>query len=128
MQQLLYADEVRPFSEVPLDSAEVKEAELKLARMLVQESASDAFQPEAYEDDVKKRIQEALDRKVKGGNFKVSAPPNAGRRDRGPDGRPARVPRPRQEERGQVGARRGAAQAGESVAAPRRWPAGQRRW
>ena len=78
MQQLLYADEVRPFSEVPLDSADVKEAELKLARMLVQESSSDAFQPEAYEDDVKKRIHEALDRKVKGGNFKVSAPPKQG--------------------------------------------------
>jgi DNA end-binding protein Ku len=78
MQQLLYADEVRPFSEVPLDDADVKEAELKLARMLVQESSSDAFKPEEYEDDVKKRIQEALDRKVKGGNFKVSAPPKPG--------------------------------------------------
>ncbi|MFN2385729.1 MAG: Ku protein [Thermoanaerobaculia bacterium] len=78
MQQLLYADEVRPFAEVPLDQAEVKEAELKLARMLVQESSSDAFKPQEYEDDVKKRIQEALDRKVKGGNFKVAAPPKAG--------------------------------------------------
>jgi DNA end-binding protein Ku len=78
MQQLLYADEVRPFSEVPLDDADVKEAELKLARMLVQESSSNAFKPEEYEDDVKKRIQEALDRKVKGGNFKVSAPPKTG--------------------------------------------------
>lgn len=78
MQQLLYADEVRPFSEVPLDAAEVKESELKLARMLVQESASEAFRPDEYEDEVKKRIQEALDRKVKGGNFAVSAPAKKG--------------------------------------------------
>jgi DNA end-binding protein Ku len=78
MQQLLYSDEVRPFSEVPLDVADVKEAELKLARMLVQESSSDEFRPQEYEDDVKTRIQEALDRKVKGGKFTVSAPPQQG--------------------------------------------------
>lgn len=78
MQQLLYSDEVRPFSEVPLDAAEVKEAELKLARMLVQESAADAFRPEEYEDEVRKRIQEALDRKVAGKEFAVSAAPKKG--------------------------------------------------
>ncbi len=78
MQQLLYADEVRPFSEVPLDSADVKEGELKLARMLVEESSSDVFRPQAYEDDVRKRIQEALDRKVAGGHFSVSAPTKKG--------------------------------------------------
>lgn len=78
MQQLLYADEVRPFSEVPLDTAEVKEGELKLARMLVEESSSEEFRPQAYEDDVRKRIQEALDRKVAGGQFSVTAPPKKG--------------------------------------------------
>ncbi len=78
MQQLLYADEVRSFSEVPLDSAEVKEAELKLARMLVQESSAESFRPEAYEDEVRKRVQEALDRKVAGGLFSVTAAPKQG--------------------------------------------------
>ena len=78
MQQLLYADEVRPFSEVPLDTAEVKDGELKLARLLVEESSSDSFRPEAYEDEVRKRVQEALDRKVKGGEFAVSAAPKKG--------------------------------------------------
>jgi DNA end-binding protein Ku len=78
MQQLLYADEIRPFSEVPLDSAEVKDGELKLARLLVEESSSDSFRPEAYEDEVRKRVQEALDRKVKGGEFAVSAAPKKG--------------------------------------------------
>jgi DNA end-binding protein Ku len=78
MQQLLYADEVRSFSEVPLDKAEVKDGELKLARLLVEESSSDVFRPEAYEDEVRKRVQEALDRKVKGGQFSVTAAPKKG--------------------------------------------------
>jgi DNA end-binding protein Ku len=78
MQQLLYADEVRSFSEVPLDKAEVKEGELKLARMLVEESSAEAFRPEAYEDEVRKRVQEALDRKVAGGQFSVTAAPKKG--------------------------------------------------
>lgn len=78
MQQLLYADEVRSFSEVPLDTAEVKDGELKLARLLVEESSSDTFRPEAYEDEVRKRVQEALDRKVQGGQFSVTATPKKG--------------------------------------------------
>jgi DNA end-binding protein Ku len=78
MQQLLYADEVRSFSEVPLDTAEVKDGELKLARLLVEESSSDTFRPEAYEDEVRKRVQEALDRKVQGGQFSVTASPKKG--------------------------------------------------
>jgi len=39
MQQLLYADEVRPFSDVPMNDAEVREAELKLAKQLIDQIA-----------------------------------------------------------------------------------------
>jgi DNA end-binding protein Ku len=63
---------------VPLDTAEVKDGELKLARLLVEESSSDVFRPEAYEDEVRKRVQEALDRKVQGGQFAVTAAPKKG--------------------------------------------------
>jgi DNA end-binding protein Ku len=66
MQQLLYKDEVRPLSEVPIDDAEVKEPELKLATQLIEQIANDEFKPENYEDDVKKRYQEAIQRKVEG--------------------------------------------------------------
>jgi DNA end-binding protein Ku len=66
MHQLLYADEVRPFSEVPLENVEVREQELKLAIQLVDQISSDSFRPEAYEDDVRKRVQEAVDKKVAG--------------------------------------------------------------
>jgi DNA end-binding protein Ku len=66
MQQLLYADEVRSFAEVPVGDAEVKEPELKLAVQLVEQIASDEFHPENYTDEVRKRYLEAIQRKVEG--------------------------------------------------------------
>jgi DNA end-binding protein Ku len=74
MQQLLYADEIRPMSEVGLDREAPKEAELKLARMLVDQASTDVFRPQAYEDDVKKRIQQQLQKKIETGQ-EISAPP-----------------------------------------------------
>src|SRR5207248_7442308 len=35
LQQLLYADEVRPLADVPLPDGEVREPELKLAKQLI---------------------------------------------------------------------------------------------
>lgn len=74
LQQLLYADEVRPISDVGLEPETVKDAELKLATMLVDQSSSDTFRPEAYEDEVKKRVQEQLNRKIETGE-EISAAP-----------------------------------------------------
>ena len=66
MQQLLYKDEVRPISEVPIEEAELKDSELKLAVQLVEQIANDEFKPENYEDEVRKRYNEAIQRKVEG--------------------------------------------------------------
>lgn len=77
MQQLLYADEVRSFSEVPVGEAELKDAELKLAIQLVEQIASEEFHPENYEDEVRKRYLEAIQRKVEG--QEVTAAPEAPR-------------------------------------------------
>ena len=66
MQQLLYKDEVRSIDEVPIEDAEVKEPELKLATQLIEQIANDEFKPENYEDDVRKRYHEAIQRKVEG--------------------------------------------------------------
>jgi DNA end-binding protein Ku len=66
MQQLLYADEVKPFSEVPVGESEVKEGELKLAVQLVEQIATDEFHPENYEDEVRKRVHDAIQQKVQG--------------------------------------------------------------
>jgi DNA end-binding protein Ku len=72
MQQLLYADEVRAISEVPVGDAEVKESELKLALQLVEQIASDEFKPENYEDEVRKRTRAAIQRKVEGQEIAVA--------------------------------------------------------
>jgi DNA end-binding protein Ku len=77
MQQLLYRDEVRPISEVPIDDAEVKEAELKLAVQIVEQISSDEFHPENYEDEVRKRYHEAIQKKVEG--QEITAAPEAPR-------------------------------------------------
>lgn len=66
LQQLLYADEVRPFSDVDLATLDVKEQELKLAQAIVEQISHDEFKPEQYKDDVKARVQEQIQRKVDG--------------------------------------------------------------
>ncbi len=76
MQQLLYADEVRNANELEVAPADVRDAELKLAIQLIEQISSTEFHPEAYEDTVKKRIEEAIARKVEGKEIAISeAPP-----------------------------------------------------
>ncbi len=76
MQQLRYAVDVRPFSEVPIDEAKVTKAELALARQLVDQGASENFQPEAYADEARGRIWELIEGKVQGEEI-VAAPEEA---------------------------------------------------
>lgn len=73
MQQLLYAQEVRPVDEVPVPDVEVKDAEVDLALRLVEQTSSDRFQPERYEDAVRGRILEAIARKAEGGQIEAPA-------------------------------------------------------
>jgi DNA end-binding protein Ku len=75
MQTLLYADEVRPFSEVPIPDAEVREREVELAKQLVDQIAAETFNPNEYEDDVRKRVQADIERKVAGKEIAVSPEP-----------------------------------------------------
>lgn len=66
MEQLHYADEIRSPAEIPLGKGEVKKQELQLAIQLVEQASSDRFRPEAYEDDVRKRMLEQIQRKIEG--------------------------------------------------------------
>lgn len=66
MEQLHYANEVRSIAEVPIPKGDVKKAELDLALQLVKQAASDKFRPDAYEDNVRKRVLEVIQRKVDG--------------------------------------------------------------
>jgi DNA end-binding protein Ku len=75
MQQLRYAHEIRAIGDLELPDAKVADAELKLAVQLVEQIASDEFQPEQYKDEVRARIEEAIRRKVEG--QEVTAEPAA---------------------------------------------------
>ena len=66
MQQLRYADEVKSFDEVERIDATLSDAELALAVQLIEQIASDDFRPDAYEDAVKKRLEEVIAQKVDG--------------------------------------------------------------
>jgi DNA end-binding protein Ku len=66
MEQLHYPDELRSFSEVPIDDATVKPAEVKLATQLVEQAASDEFEPEKYKDEVRERMLALIQRKIEG--------------------------------------------------------------
>jgi DNA end-binding protein Ku len=66
MQQLLYADEVRSIKEVDIPKTEVKEGELKLAQQLIEQQSSETFDPTAYTDQVRARIEAAIEKKVEG--------------------------------------------------------------
>ena len=66
MQQLRYLDEIRPVNEVPLGDAVIKKPELELALQIVEQGATKTFRPKEYEDDVRKRMLEQIEKKVQG--------------------------------------------------------------
>ena len=66
MEQLRYADEVRSINDVPISKLDLKKSEIDLAVQLIQQQAGGEFQPDKYEDEVKKRILEQIERKVQG--------------------------------------------------------------
>jgi len=78
MQQLLYAGEVRSMKEVEIPETEVKAAELKLAKQLIDAQASDKFDPSLYKDEVSARIQAAIDKKVEGQEITMTEEPEVG--------------------------------------------------
>jgi DNA end-binding protein Ku len=57
---------------VPIEDAVVKPAELKLATQLIEQAATDTFQPETYKDDVRQRMLELIERKVEGEDITVA--------------------------------------------------------
>jgi DNA end-binding protein Ku len=73
MEQLYHSDEVRPLGEIPADGPSPRENELKLAEQLIQQITSKRFEPEKYEDVVRKRIEKLIARKVEGEDI-VAAP------------------------------------------------------
>ena len=75
LHTLYYADEVRSIEEVDIDlSTELSDAELDLARQLIDHLSVDAFDPRKYEDDYRKAVLAAIERKVAGEQVVVAEP------------------------------------------------------
>jgi DNA end-binding protein Ku len=75
MEQLHYADELRPASDVPHPETPVKDVELALAQQLIEQSSTDEFRPENYHDTVRERVLEAIQNKVEGQEITAEARP-----------------------------------------------------
>ncbi|WP_419161785.1 Ku protein [Candidatus Palauibacter sp.] len=73
LEQLHYAHEVRDITGVPAGEAELQDAELQLAVQLIEQIASDEFDPGKYEDEVGQRVLEAIEKKVADG-AEIEAP------------------------------------------------------
>ena len=78
MQQLLYAAEVRSIKEIEIPNTEVKDAELKLAQKLIEQQASETFDPSAYTDEVRARVEAAVQKKVEGQEITMAEAPEGG--------------------------------------------------
>jgi DNA end-binding protein Ku len=78
MQQLLYSEEVRSIKEIEIPATEVKDAELKLARQLIDAQTVEAFDPSQYKDDVRARVEAAIQKKVEGQEITMADTPEIG--------------------------------------------------
>jgi DNA end-binding protein Ku len=81
MQQLHFQGEVRPASEVEVPKSEVKAQELKLARQLIEQQMSEKYDPTAYVDEVRGRIEAEIQKKVQGEEISITEvePPGKGK-------------------------------------------------
>jgi DNA end-binding protein Ku len=75
MQQLHFATEVRSAKEIDVGKADVKPGEMKLARQLIDQQQADMFDPTAYVDEVRGRIETAIQKKVEGQEVSISEGP-----------------------------------------------------
>ena len=72
MQQLHFAADVKSASELEVPKPEVKASELKLAQQLIDQQTAPAYDPQAFKDEVRGRIEAAVQKKVEGQEISVS--------------------------------------------------------
>jgi DNA end-binding protein Ku len=78
MQQLLYAGEVRSMQDIEIPKTEVRDAELKLAQQLIEQQAAERFDPSGYTDEVRTRVEAAVQKKVEGQEITLAEAPEPG--------------------------------------------------
>ena len=73
MQRLHYADEVRSLDDViEVKDVKTSAADLKLALQLIKQLEQPKFDPSAYSDDVKARVQERINAKIDGREITIT--------------------------------------------------------
>ena len=80
IHQLRYADEVKPWAEVPIpDLPELKAAEIGLAKQIIQQIAHETFDPTKYKDEVSVRMMDLIQKKVEGQEITMAPEAPAGK-------------------------------------------------
>src|SRR5579862_5141099 len=75
MHQLHFQAEVRPMKELGIEPAKVSDAELDLAKRLIEQLAVKSFDPNEYVDEFKARVKAAIEGKVQGKEVALSEAP-----------------------------------------------------
>jgi DNA end-binding protein Ku len=78
MQQLHFAADVKSAAEIDVPKPEVKPAELKLAQQLIDQQTQPQYDAQAYKDEVRGRIEAAVQKKVEGQEISVAEVAPAG--------------------------------------------------
>ena len=73
MEQLHYQGEIRSADDVPRPEVTLKDAELALARQLIEQGSVEEFRPQNFRDTVRERVLEAIQRKVDGQEITAEA-------------------------------------------------------
>ncbi|HEX8170058.1 MAG TPA: Ku protein [Thermoanaerobaculia bacterium] len=66
LHTMYYADEVRDFSAIETEGGELRDKELGLAEMLINELSVDEFEPLKYKDEYRQRLMDRIEAKSQG--------------------------------------------------------------
>jgi DNA end-binding protein Ku len=79
IHQLHFKAEMRTIDELGITLTSVSDTELRLANQLIDQLAAERFDPSAYTDEFRARVQAAIKRKVKGKEVAFAEPPQPSR-------------------------------------------------
>ena len=75
MEQLHYADELRPTTEVTVPEGDIKPMELTLAKQLIEQTTVEAFDATKFKDTVRERQMELIQPKIEGQDITTADAP-----------------------------------------------------
>ena len=84
---------MRSINDIDIPKTEVKPAELKLAQQLIEQQTTEKFDPSRIHDEVRTRIEAAVQKKVEGQEITMAEEPKQGAQVIDLDGSAERKPR-----------------------------------